>query len=345
MNRLVRCLCICLCCLFLGACAAPVTSVPAAGTADERLLSDLRMQYHNSSLIVQGACTGMHIDKDGNDCYDLVVDTVYAGSASVGDIVHCANSSMDEGENYVLFLGEGESVHYAEDVVGYTLLTDTPLPVVQQEVLFNGKNLALATLEDEIEQLQTVISVPSPAYYYDALDALADAADEIFIGRVVSLPVYEELPFDMRNGGVAEKARYRASIVTVEVLGSIKGALGAYGSKIELVHAPDMAANLLDAATVQPKNVFMSSLPGLEENGIYLFFLKTGPDAKQNYYFTVNPLQGFVAIDRDDLHVNLQNTPMYEYSTLTEAVEALREALRDDADAGGQDEPLLIVEE
>ncbi|MDL2217046.1 hypothetical protein LJC27_00130 [Christensenellaceae bacterium OttesenSCG-928-M15] len=350
MKRLMRCIGILLCLLLLNACAVQqTTEVVNPAQSDERLLSEVRMQYRDASLIVEGVCSGIHVDADGNDCYDLIVETVYAGSATAGDRVHCSSySDMSEGERYVLFLGTGEDVHYAEDVIGYELLTEAPLKVVDNEIILGGKRLALNVLEGEIEQLSNVISAPAPVYYYDTLEKLANDADEVFIGQVVNIPEYNGLYFDIRNGGATEKARYSASIATVEVLGPIKGVLGAsYGMQIQLVHSPEFANSMVDEKTLKSSGFSTNDMPELKEGELYLFFLKESPDDKQAYYFMVNPLQGAVRVDGVYLDVHEKNAAMFPYATLKSAVEDMREIFQYDAvrDMDDEDAPVLVIEE
>lgn len=345
MNKAVRLLAMALCCLLFAACAAPVaTPMVNPAQTDERLLSDVRTQYRNASLIVEGVCTGSHVDSSGSACYDLSIAEVYAGSVEEEYIVHCRNYPMNEGARYMLFLGEGEDVHYAEDDRGFQLLSDAPLPIEENEVVWNGRRMTVDALRGEIAQLGEVISAPAPVLYYSELKPLAEAADEIFIGHVVDLPESKAYSYVMRDGGAMEKAQYETSIATVEVYGSIKGAISQYGQRIELVHSPERVGSMLDAKSLQSTSYKLSNLPELEKGGVYLFFLKSGPDSKQQYYFPINPLQGFVSVMDDALSVSAANAPLSGYTNLTEVVSALHKVL-DWKQAGDNDAPLLIIEE
>lgn len=346
MNKALRVLGALLCCLVLSACAAPVSGQVVHSLQDEeRLLSEVRVQYRDAALIVEGICTGEHINADGFTCYDMEIEKILAGNASAGDMVHCTSSAMQDGERYVLFLSAGEDVHYAEDISGYNLLSEGPLPIVEEDVLWNGKKLSLSALEAELDTLMREISVPAPVLYYQSLQALVEASDEIFIGRLVDLPPMSGHSFAIRNGGTMEKAQYNASIVTVEVFGSIKGAFGTYGQTLEFVYSPERVGGMLDSTTLLPTDYSVRHVPDLQEEEIYLFFLIAGADSKQPYYFPVNPVQSAVKISGDVLLSTYANKPMYEYGTLTAAVEAIHQVLSANSESHAGETPPLVVEE
>lgn len=343
MTKKLRLICALLCGLMLCACAAPAANVVVPSPlTEERVLTDVRTQYRNASLIVEGVCEGNHIDAQGATCYDLSITDIYAGDASLGDTIHCTSGNMNTGERYLLFLGNGEDVNYAEDVLGFTLLSDKPLPIVDSDVIWDGKRLALSALQAEIDQLATVISVPAPVYYHDNFSSLADAAQEIFIGRVVNLPEMTSQSFSIRNGGAVEKTQCDAAVATIEAYGSVKGALG-YGQRIQMVYCPENVGGMLDAATLQHMEFTAGQTPRLLEDNIYVFFLLAGPDAKQKNYFPVNPVQGFVALSGDDLSVCTANTPLRPYRKLTPLVQALQSTLTQYS--AQSESPALVVEE
>ncbi len=344
MGKGIRLLSALLICLILSACtpippaANVVVSSPAA---EERLLSDLRAQYRNASLIVSGECTGSHIDASGSTCYDLTVTKVYAGNAKIGDIVHCTTGPMNTGVTYLLFLGQGEDVNYAEDLTGYSLISSAPMPIVDSEVIWDGKRISLQALQEEIQALLSVISAPAPVYYYDSISALTAAADEIFIGKVTRFPQMNDTAFSIRNGGAVEKAQYSASIVSIEVYGVMKGSL-SYGDELNMVFSPERIGGMLDASTLQHMELTAGQTPRLHLNDVYVFFLTKGPDGKQPYRFPVNPLQGMIPLLGDTLHVPAANSALKPYDKLSALAQALQSAM---ASLPRKNSPSLVVEE
>lgn len=329
-----------LCCLLLfSACASPATNV-VIPQEEERLLADVRTQYRSATLIVSGVCKGNHIDADGATCYDLSVTEIYAGNVSLGDTIHCTSGEMIQGDSYLLFLGQDEDVYFAEDTTGYTLLSSSPLPIVDSEVIWDGKRLSLDTLQKEIYQLSSVISA-SAVYYYDTLSSLTEAADEIFIGRVEYLPDMTNKTFSIRNGGAVEKLQCNASSVVIEAYGSIKGSFD-YGQRITMIHCPERVSGMLDAATLQHTEITQSQAPRLQEGSVYLFFLSRGPDSKQDYWFPVNPVQGFVPLSGDMLFVCNANKPLLPFNKLSPLVQVLQSSFNQSIQ--NSESPALNVE-
>ena len=315
-------------CCFLCACvASPVTLPVSSAGVDERVLSDARVQYRNASLIVTGSCIQQHINAQGLSCYDLLISDILAGDAASGDVIHCTAGPMEEGKQYLLYLGQdAQDVNHAEDMAGYTLLSTTPIPIVDSDVIWNGSRFPLATLKEDIVKLSTIISAPGPLYYYDSLRTLAEASSEIFIGRVLEKPAQQQLVFSIRNGGATEKNSYSASIVTVEAYGAIKGAL-SYGQQIELVHCPGRIGEMVSAATLQPMACNITQSAGLQQGGYYVFFLTNSTDNKQPYYFPVNPLQGYVPVSGEAISPLAANRPVSPYRELTPLVQAIQAVL------------------
>lgn len=332
--------------LFLGACSS--TAVTSVGVSmqeeEERALTGLRVNYRNSSLVVSGICSGSHINALGEQCYDLEVKNVFAGEYKTDEPIHYSVGSLTEGSEYLLFLTQGEDVHYAEDVSGFSLLSEAPIPIVGDElILDNGRRLSLKVLLDEFKQLSSIVSAPAAALYYNTLAGLSNAAEEIFIGRVASPVQATKQNFVVQSGGAMEKAQCDAAIVTIEAYGSIKGVL-AYGDMIEIVHTPPQGgAGLLDSATLQIKELDGVLPTELIEDNIYVFFLVSSPDSKQKYYFPINQYQGYVPLYNEELYIPKGNVALRPYNTLISLVNALRNELRHNSLS--QQAPSLILEE
>jgi hypothetical protein len=316
----IRLVALLLCVLLLGACASPV---PAGTYENLRALQEARRQYRNSSLVVRGKCVETHIDTKGLACYDLEITEVIAGEADTGDVIH-SGKAMDTGGEYLLYLSEGEDALYAEDTAGYTLEAG-PLPVKDGSVLWDGTNIGYSELMRDIGEMSSVIVAPAKTYYYNKLEDLVKASDEIFIGRVTQMPRLREIPFRTRDEGVSTESSPLASVVTVQAFGSVKGST-RYGDTVELVYSREMAANLLYADTLAALTErYPVSL--LREGDLYVFFLNRGPDAKQSYMFPVNVYQGSVRLSGDTLYAPNSNSALEGYDSLVPLVRDMRKAL------------------
>ena len=283
-------------CAFVCACASPV-GVQLTG---ERALSDAQRIYKNAALVVLGDCVQSHINSGGDTCYDLSVTEVIAGNSRAGEVIHCTQGAMKDGETYLLYLTEGEDKYHTEDMLNYKLLSDAPLPVSPNGmVALSGTQVPLSDIKADIARMDAVISAPAVAYFYKNLAELVSASDEVFIGRVKSLSDMEDVAFRSQTDGTMVENTLPAAIATVEAYGVLKGALN-YGDTVELVHSPAMSANLIDAKTLTTLSYGAEDALEFEEGEVYLFFLTHSPDPKQDYRFSVNPIQGYVHVDKLD---------------------------------------------
>ncbi len=309
---------------FVCACAAPT----GVNLSDERALSDVQRIYKSAAMVVMGECLQSHINSNGDTCYDLSVTEVIAGNALAGDVIHCTEGAMKDGQSYLLYLAEGEDMYHTEDMMRYKLLSDGPLPVSESGIVdFGGTQLGLSDIKQDIARMDAVITAPAMAYYHKTLAALSEAADEVFIGRVKSVSPERSMAFRSHTDGTTVENTLPASIAVVEAYGVLKGALN-YGDEIELVYSPAMSANLVDAGTLKTVSYGAEDAPELLEDEVYLFFLQQSPDAKQAYRFSVNPMQGYVRVDTgDNVHVPYVNRALQGYRDLADLVEELRKIM------------------
>lgn len=308
----------------LAACAAPVST----GNAGEMVQSELQRIYKKAALVVTGLCVQQHINSDGDTCYDLSVEEVIAGTAAEGELIHCTEGQMEAGERYLLYLAEGEEMFYTEDTNRYELLSETPLALSGEGMVkYADAEIPLDVLKQDIRRMDAVITAPSSFYYYKTVRELAEAADEIFIGRVISMTAEQDRAFRAQAEGTVVENTLPASVVQVEAYGSLKGALN-YSDRISLVYAPKTGAGVVDAGTLQPVPFGEGSVPPLETGGVYLFFLIQSPDAKQDYRFAVNPLQGYAAVDAEDnVKVPQVNRALSGFEELDVLVKEIRRVL------------------
>lgn len=311
----------------LLACACAVPAGLSQPTDDaEHALAAIRQSYRSAQLVVRGTCLQTHTDASGAPCAAIEVDEVLAGSAKTGDILHCTASGLKEGGSYLLFLEQGEDVHYSEDEIGFNVLASDAVETTGGMAKLKTAGITLAEVRTEIARLDAVVSAPATNYYYTALTEMADAADEIFIGRVASDTALTTTSFRSQEGGGTVEQELPAALVRVEAYGAVKGAL-KYGDMVDLIYAPAMSADTVDAATLTAITYGENAVPMLRKGQICIFFLIKGPDSKQNYYFPINPFQGYVRLDGDELQVSYVNTAIMNYAELTPLVLDIRNAL------------------
>ncbi|MCE5236189.1 MAG: hypothetical protein ABFC62_07665 [Clostridiaceae bacterium] len=313
--------------LFAGLCAS--CAIPAnvsRSQGDEHALTALKQSYRSASVVLRGVCVQTHTDLSGALCADVEVKEVLAGKTLTGGIVHCVSGGLKEGGSYLLFLGQGADVHYSEDEPAYSVIESDAVEESGSSFKLKSTGITLTEIRKELRRLDAVIGAPATSYYYMSLGELAAAADEIFLGQVVQAPELTNTAFRSQEGGGTVEQELPASVARVSAYGAVKGAL-KYGDTVDLIYAPAMSADVVDAATLTATTYGESAVPPLKEGAVYLFFLVRGPDPKQSYYFSVNPFQGYVPVKNDSLSVSYVNKALVPYAELAPLVRDVRAIL------------------
>lgn len=310
-------------CIMLCSCAPNTEIASISIQPEERILQDARQHYRSASLVVRGNCLLSHIDSEGKECFDVEISSIIAGDAELGDIVHCSSMQLNPGEEYLLYLGEGEDVFHTEDTSGYVPLHEVPLRIVDNEVLWENNRISLDVLERDIAQQKLIVSAPAKSYYYEELSSLVAASDQIFIGRVKRISQWSPMTVRSTENGASVERSIVTSLVTIEAFGSIKGKF-KYADTATLINASEKITDLLDSETLRPMDYSSYEVPYLKEGEIYLFFLEEGPDAKQDYYFPINQIQGYAKLDGEALSAAISNEALNDEDTLTPLVQRIR---------------------
>jgi len=319
------CLCFLAALILIALCGCGTDDIPELTvTHDEAALQSARQYFKNAALIVSGTCVNQHTNAKGQPCSDLSIGSVIAGNAKSKEVIHCENSNMGKNLEYLLYLAPSGDVNYAEDMVGFTVVSGNPLHIVDGAVTLEGQKLLVSDIIRDIEEnLNSIITAPAQYYYYDSLAKLIEASDDIFIGRVDKLPPIADLKFRSRESGAGVENEAPASVAKIRALGSIKGAF-VYGDAISMIYAPNTATEMLDAAALTPFRCDAASADILKEGGIYLFFLTKGPDSKQDYYFAASPVQGAVKLDGENILPAKSNKALTGYTDLPTLVSAIK---------------------
>lgn len=309
----------------LCACNAQQADVPLASEAE---IYEMQRLYRSSSLVVVAKCLRTHTDASGNVCCDVSVERTVAGTLEhLGKTLHCPLGSMKEGEEYLLYLAQGDDVYQSEDMDSFKIVGNTAFRIKNDVVYVSGSVIDMSSIETAISQAGSIISVQSESLYYKNIAALSEGSDYIFIGRVKEAPAIKPMAFRSHENGATIENELPASLLTVEVYGSVKGSL-KYGSEIQVVYCPTMAEGMIDASTLKPAACDPAKLPVPVEGDTYLFFLSKGPDEKQDYYFGVNPLQLMAQLDDNDrVNVDGANRALSSFRSLDAVVRNIRKAL------------------
>ena len=290
-------------------------------SADSGLLAALRSAYRSASLVCIATCTGLSKNGEGVSFASLKINETLAGQPPEGEL-NCKTEDALIGADYVAYLSPDADAWLPVSLIAYHA---NEAALVQDE-----ETLPLSALREDIALMQSVISAPADLLYYRSAEELLQASDAVFIGRVEQLPALEEKDFREVSGtGTVEHSR-PASIVGVQVYGSLKGDL-PYGGHISFVYSPAFAGDIVNASSLTAFPCAQSDVPALSQGVYYLFFLKNGPDLKQAYYFGVNPLQSHAALDQDTLLPAPKNEALSSYNELPALISALSDSISDDS--------------
>lgn len=300
--------------------------VPANGVTGERFLSDARQSYRSASLVVSGICEDTFAAADGCIVSRIRVDEVIAGKAKQGDLLQVKNELL-QGNEYLLYLRYGDDVHFAEDQHAYVSVSAEPFIIVEDNVEYGGSSMSIEDIKKDIAELDKTITAQAAVYYYNSLDALVEGAESIFIGKVDSISTLKNTRFRSQQGGSTVEKTSPASVVSITVYGSVKGANG-YFSSVDMLYIPQSVGGMTDGATLEPVSRSQDDIVELTEGDTYLFFLAEDPDAKQDVAFPVNPIQGWVKLDNDMLTSSPANGALEGYETLPQLISEMRNRAR-----------------
>jgi len=309
-------------------CAACVAALvigmvlPARGVTGEKFISDVRQSYRSASLVVSGICEDTLAAADGCIVSRVRVDEVIAGRAQKGDLLQIRDQLV-QGNEYLLYLGYGEDVHFAEDQHRYVSVSAEPFIIVGEDVEYGGSTYSLEDIIHDMAEMDKTVTAHGAVYSYNDIYALKDASESIFIGRVMDVSPLKNTRFRSQEGGSTVEKTAPASVVTLTVYGSVKGAIG-YGNTVQLMYIPQTVGGMTDGATLEPVSRSQEDIIELTEGDTYLFFLADDPDAKQDYAFPVNPIQGWVKIDNDMLTASDANAALAGYETLPQLIADMR---------------------
>lgn len=309
----------------LAACTAVLMIgmvLPAGGVTGERFISDARQSYRSASLVISGKCQDTFTGADGAIVSRIRVDEVLAGNAEQGQLLQ-VKDQLSEGSEYLLYLSNGEDVHFAEDQQTYVSVSAEPFVVTNDTVEYGGAEISLDYIKKDMADMDKIVTSHAAVYYHSSLEALMEASESIFIGRVQSVSSMKNTNFRSQEGGSTVERKAPAATVALEVYGSVKGAL-KYGSTVQLMYIPESAVGMIDSATLEPVSFGKNDIMELKEGCTYLFFLTDSPDAKQDNAFPVNPVQGWAKVENDVLTFSQANSALTGYETLPQLISDMR---------------------
>ena len=248
--------------------------------------------YRESDMILIATCMRTAVSAEGVSTSRFRADSVLDGQFAAGDMLSLT-AEATPGAQYLLYVAKPEQG--GENPRAYELLTEAPLPVEGGSVLYGGELWGVTGIVEDIERQHSILTVPSQSVFYESIDELRAACDEIVIGRVVRAS--EPTPTLCRSAenGESTLSTIEQVFLTVKVENGLNGGL-AYGEKLNVVIEPYNSRPVINAVDLKPKTVKAPPESVPQEGSVYIFFLCRSEDKKSSYYFTVNPYEGCVRL-------------------------------------------------
>lgn len=297
--------------------------VPLA--ASERILQDSKRLYKDAVLVATGVCVNTYVGIDGKTCSDVSITDVIAGSEAKDTLIHCADIDLKVSHEYLLYLSDSPQRDDPDGEFMFAPVGGSAFEISDDDVIWYGNNIKLEEIISNMSDYNDIITVPDSCYLHTELSPLVSGADEIFIGKVTEAVPKDAIRVKSYSGNTSQVSTPQVSLTKITVLGSIKGKL-KYGDDIQMACITDNVLSMLNSVTLEPESYVPGRVVLPKKNAYYVFFLIDGPDPKQPYYFPVNPIQGWVSLDKDVISPNHYNTALAHYTTLEALLNAIKGA-------------------
>ena len=303
MKKCVSLLLAVFCALTLFSCTGK--SPEFSSTESFRLTSLMRASY----AVCDTVCT------DVSDGYaSLTVRTTYAGEAQ--SELRCRSDKAAVGDEYVIFLNEKkDSLRYETGEFSYIRLS-------VDNAVWNGTSYSRTGLFRLLSQYKNTIRFPLGTYFYEKRSDLLKSSSYIVIGRLLHDPSIEERNTYAEDGNVSRSKMTKCFISQVTAIASLAGDIKS-GTTLQVIYAPESVSSMTDASTLSTVSLAARDIPDLSGGEYYVFFLNKTEGAEQDFYFPVNPIQGWVSLVNDELSAAEKNTLFEDCKQLKQLVSEL----------------------
>lgn len=314
--------------LFAAAVKLPLPDMRAAALVPTPPPAAISRLWREAERIVTADCMRVTPGDDGGVSARFRVDGSIEGGDEPGDVITLPCEATP-GARYLLYLAGGEG----EEADPLRLLTGRPIPVEGANALYEGEFFSLEGLEKDVERQRSILTVPSQTFFYGSIEALDQACDEIVVARVVSAGEPVDTLCRSAEGGESTLITAEQVFLRVKVENALMGGL-KYGDILSVVIEPYNIRPVVNAVNLAPKTVPTPPEETPQEGGVYLFFLIRSVDKKADFYFTVNPYEGYAKLLGSALLHPYYNIALRETNDLPHFVSRLA-AAREAAAANG----------
>lgn len=256
----------------------------------------LRNCFRSASLIVEAECVG-EATYGGNAVSLFRVLDVFAGDAESSETIY-VSTEYNVGERCILFLADENKGEFSYGKIYVPVENGVMQSSGSTVRMSDGRNVQISSIKREIAAMKSELFIPNEYMFYSNMNELLVGCNEYFIGRVDSVSSY--MPTLCRSGERGEMIRSeRNSLrIGVTVLNSLGGGLRS-GEKITITQVDNMHRNVINASTLKAVGGGDNAWELPVNGDVCLFFVIKSPDDKVNFFFPVNPYQGYVKIRSD----------------------------------------------
>lgn len=288
-------------------------SIPQRDSGDEAVPpASMSLLYRESEKILVATCMRQIKGENGEIISRFRVDEVIDGSSNEGDLLSVTVEASPE-KQYLLYLTE----HVNGEVTEYSILTQHPISVSEGSFIYEGVKLTVEALSKDIERQRKIITIPSQIYFYNSLDSLREACDEILIGRVISVSEPTETVCRSEMKGESIISTNNMVFVRVLVENDFSGNY-FYGNVITVVLPPHNLIPILNETDLSPMTGDAPRFISPSSGKSYIFFLIKSDDKKRSDYFTVNPYEGYSLLLKNSIASPYYNEAMRGISNIVD---------------------------
>lgn len=275
----------------------------------------LRNCFRNASLVVEAECIDSR-SSGGRPCSSFKICTVFAGDANENDEISVFGK-YSVGDKCIFYLSIENNNSFNYKIV-YSPVENGIMKINGSTVRLNdGRDVPLSSVKSEIYSMKEELFVPNEYKFYSKIEDLLSGCNEYFVGRIDNVSAY--LPTVCRSGERGELVRSeRKSLqIDVTVLNAFGGGLRS-GEKVSIRQVDNMCQNVINASTLTAVRGSANSLRLPSNGDVCLFFVIKSPDDKVDFFFPVNPYQGYVKVDGSGQLISCSNmnTVINDYESL-----------------------------
>lgn len=304
----------------------PEKTVQKNSKAEQRnSVFELRRAFRNASAVVEGVCINSYTSPYGSIYSDYSVERVVSGkNIGEGDMITVLSSDTP-GQRRLIYLSHAIGDVHSENSEVYSVVEGGFLSFENGEVaVSDDMSIPLEFIERDVVSLRSEIRIPSKYYFYGDAQGLVNNCTSVFIGRIEKIVKHTDSELYVMDRGEIIKKTGEDCELCVRVLDGMMWQHNS-GDRVSVRLAIGGENGLINYET---NECFIPEKEASEpiEGGVYVFFVKSGPDEKAEHFFLVNPCQGFIGINGENISVCELNTAFCGVSSVDELMAILIKA-------------------